>query len=127
MCISGTVYDQVESKVPLAYEYLGEQGVKNIAKPVRVYRVRIEPKAPASHVEAGQALPEQRGAAGSTPTQQRRRLTRLVLMLAGLSVLVGGLAWYLVAPSLHTRGRACHVPAVAFQALDCRAALRQHE
>src|SRR5262245_52962346 len=40
ICISGTVYDQVENKLALAYEYLGEQMVKNIAKPVRVYRVR---------------------------------------------------------------------------------------
>ena len=37
--ISGTVYDQVENKLVLGYEYLGEQLVKNIAKPVRVYRV----------------------------------------------------------------------------------------
>src|SRR5438876_10597500 len=43
-CISGTVYDQVENKLPVGYEYLGEQTVKNIAKPVRVYRV-IEPEA----------------------------------------------------------------------------------
>src|SRR5262249_52121639 len=39
LCISGTVYDQVENKLSLGYEYLGEQSVKNIAKPVRVYRV----------------------------------------------------------------------------------------
>src|SRR5215831_14459079 len=39
LCISGTVYDQVENKLPLSYEYVGEQVVKNIAKPVRVYRV----------------------------------------------------------------------------------------
>jgi adenylate cyclase len=42
ICISGTVYDQVENKLTLGYEYLGEQAVKNIAKPVRVYRV-VEP------------------------------------------------------------------------------------
>lgn len=42
ICISGTVYDQVENKLPLGYEYLGEQAVKNIAKPVRVWRVRWE-------------------------------------------------------------------------------------
>src|SRR5215208_3214711 len=40
LCISGTVYDQVETKLPLQCEYQGEQAVKNIAKPVRVYRVR---------------------------------------------------------------------------------------
>jgi len=42
LCISGTVYDQVENKLTLRYEALGEQTVKNIAKPVRVYRVRWE-------------------------------------------------------------------------------------
>src|SRR5262245_16257063 len=45
ICISGTVYDQVETKLPLKYEYLGEQEVANIAKPVRVYRVRWETEA----------------------------------------------------------------------------------
>ena len=47
ICISGTVYDQVETKLALTYEDLGEQTVKNIAKPVRVYRVR-EPEASAA-------------------------------------------------------------------------------
>src|SRR5262249_25827212 len=36
--ISATVYDQVKNKVALSYEYLGEQAVKNIAEPVRVWR-----------------------------------------------------------------------------------------
>jgi hypothetical protein len=39
ICLSGTVYDQVGNKLTLWYEYVGEQEVKNIAKPVRVYRV----------------------------------------------------------------------------------------
>jgi len=39
ICISGTAFDQVENKLSLGYEYLGEQTVKNIAKAVRVYRV----------------------------------------------------------------------------------------
>ena len=34
ICIAGTVYDQVENKLTLGYESLGEQTVKNIAKPV---------------------------------------------------------------------------------------------
>jgi adenylate cyclase len=45
ICISGTGFDQVENKLGLGYEYLGEQTVKNIAKPVRAYRVLIEPEA----------------------------------------------------------------------------------
>ncbi len=39
ICISGRVYDQVENKLDLTYAFLGEQKVKNIARPVRVYRV----------------------------------------------------------------------------------------
>jgi len=45
VCISGTAYDHVENKLSLGYEYLGEQSVKNIARPVRVYRVLMEPGA----------------------------------------------------------------------------------
>src|SRR5262245_22009136 len=50
ICISGSVYDQVENKVNflnLRYEYIGEQTVKNIAKPVPVYRVQLESEAAA--------------------------------------------------------------------------------
>ena len=47
ICISGTTFDQVEKKLGLGFEYLGEQTVKNIARPVRVYRVAIAtPAAP---------------------------------------------------------------------------------
>ncbi|MGQ0578987.1 MAG: adenylate/guanylate cyclase domain-containing protein [Betaproteobacteria bacterium] len=42
ICISGTAFDQVEGKLPLQFKFTGEQQVKNIAKPVRVYRVRKE-------------------------------------------------------------------------------------
>jgi TolB-like protein len=45
ICVSGTVFDQIESKLPLGYEYLGEQSVKNIPKPVRVYRVLMDSEA----------------------------------------------------------------------------------
>jgi TolB-like protein/Tfp pilus assembly protein PilF len=43
ICISGTVYDAIENKIGLEYEYLGEREVKNIAKPVRIYRVSSFP------------------------------------------------------------------------------------
>ena len=45
ICISGTVYDQVERKLSVEHEYLGEQEVKNIVRPVRVYRVLMESSA----------------------------------------------------------------------------------
>lgn len=42
VCVSGTVYDQIESKLLLTYEFLGEKEVKNIRKPVRVYRIKLD-------------------------------------------------------------------------------------
>ena len=50
ICISESAYEQIENKIPLRYDYLGEHEVKNIAKPVRVYRARIEPEAASSRV-----------------------------------------------------------------------------
>lgn len=37
--VSGTVYDHADGKIPAAFANLGEHTVKNISKPVRVYRV----------------------------------------------------------------------------------------
>ncbi|MGD9224914.1 MAG: adenylate/guanylate cyclase domain-containing protein, partial [Desulfobacterales bacterium] len=50
ICISGRVYDQVENKLDLEYEFLGEQAVKNIAIPLRIYRVLSHPGAAAHRV-----------------------------------------------------------------------------
>jgi adenylate cyclase len=43
ICVSKTAFDQIETKLPLGYEYLGEQSVKNIPKPVGAYRVLMKP------------------------------------------------------------------------------------
>ncbi|MGD9076026.1 MAG: adenylate/guanylate cyclase domain-containing protein, partial [Desulfobacteraceae bacterium] len=45
ICISRTAFGQVKNKLNLGYEYLGEHSVKNIAEPVRVYRVLMDPEA----------------------------------------------------------------------------------
>jgi adenylate cyclase len=44
--VSGAAYDQVTGKLPLRWEAMGEHAVKNIARPVRVYRARLDPAAP---------------------------------------------------------------------------------
>ena len=44
ICISKTAFDHIESKLPYGYEYLGDQTVKNIPKPVGTYRVLTEPR-----------------------------------------------------------------------------------
>ncbi len=54
ICISRTAYDHVKNKLELGYEYLGEHSVKNIAEPVRVYKVLMEPEA------AGKVIGEKR-------------------------------------------------------------------
>jgi adenylate cyclase len=42
--ISGTAYDQVRNKTPTALDDLGARSLKNIAEPVRVYRVTAAPR-----------------------------------------------------------------------------------
>jgi adenylate cyclase len=54
ICISKTAFDQIETKLPLGYEYLGEKSVKNIPKPVGAYRVLMKPDA------AGKVIGEKR-------------------------------------------------------------------
>jgi adenylate cyclase len=48
ICISGTVHEQVRDKLTLTYEDRGEQEVKNIARPVRVWRVKLDGAIPAA-------------------------------------------------------------------------------
>ena len=49
--VSEMVYEQVKNRLPLQYVYIGEHALKNIEKPVRVWRVRLEEsEGPASGV-----------------------------------------------------------------------------
>jgi len=43
ICISGSAYEQIENKLALGYNFIGEHSVKNIAKPIRVYKVPMAP------------------------------------------------------------------------------------
>jgi len=47
--ISGTVYDQVKNKIPNRIEFTGDQRVKNIPEPVRIYRVVMDSETPRFH------------------------------------------------------------------------------
>jgi class 3 adenylate cyclase len=46
--VSNTVHDHVRDRLPFVFEDLGERQVKNIARPVRVYRVRATLTHPAA-------------------------------------------------------------------------------
>ena len=56
VCISGSIHDQVDGKLPLAFRFAGEQTVKNIAKPVRAYHVGAHVPAGASPAPTPQPL-----------------------------------------------------------------------
>ena len=81
--VSGTVHDHVRGKLPLAFEDVGEQQLKNIEQAVRAYRVLI-PGAP---------LTPGAGLVGRPAMADRRRwvmrgLTALLALLAA-----GGVWW----------------------------------
>ncbi len=84
ICISGTVYDQVKTKLRLSYEHLGAQKVKNIATPVAVYRVHRDG---AGKVPRRRAL-LRRGLAGAVALAAL--LAILWVLAPGLKDFIGG-------------------------------------
>jgi adenylate cyclase len=52
ICVSAAVRDQVGDRLDVAFEDLGEQNVKNIARPIRIFRVLLdkEPRLPSEEV-----------------------------------------------------------------------------
>ena len=92
ICISKTAFDHIESKLPYGYEFLGDQTVKNISKPVGAYRVMLQPRV----TVAGE--PEEK-----KPAPMRRKTILVgafaVLMLA---VDVGIWQFYMRRPSVES-------------------------
>jgi TolB-like protein/class 3 adenylate cyclase/Flp pilus assembly protein TadD len=79
--VSGGIYDQIKGKLPFGADFLGEQTVKNIAEPVRVYRLRSD------RATVRRGMP--------------RRWRTWLATAAGLGLLVilaAGTAWYFVLP-----------------------------
>ena len=50
--VSGTAYDQLQGKLDLTLDFVGEQRVKNISRPVRTYRVRLDGSRPSLRLHA---------------------------------------------------------------------------
>ena len=84
ICISGSVYEQVKGKMALRYEDLGTQFFKNIATPVRVYRVHEE-SAPATIADSPRRL--------GSGTSWRQGALAVIALLAIVGAGVG--AWKL--------------------------------
>jgi adenylate cyclase len=80
IAISGTAYDHVKSKAEIGFAYLGEQPVKHVTEPVRVYRVLMEPTA------AGKTI--------GSPSRQWRSWRRLAVPAAIVALIGMGVAWW---------------------------------
>ena len=56
--VSGSVHEQVRNKLDVGFDFLGPQVLKNIAEPVPVFRVRLEPRSSTSPLAASERSPE---------------------------------------------------------------------
>ena len=82
--VSGGIYDQIKGKLPFGADFLGEQTVKNIAEPVRVYRLRSD------RATLRRAVP------------RRWRTWSAIAAGSGLLVIVAaGTAWYFDLPRIY--------------------------
>jgi TolB-like protein/class 3 adenylate cyclase len=89
ICVSEAVRTAVGRKLPLEYEFLGEQEVKNISEPVRAYHARLRP---------GDELPAPRRISASSPPSPRRRgfmatMGILALVVAAVAGLIYWQPW----------------------------------
>src|SRR5215469_10821009 len=81
ICVSGTVLDHVGDRLPYAFEDMGEQTVKNIARPVRAYALRCEGPAASSRLEI--------------PQRPSRFGPAVIGAAAAMVLVVACLAWWL--------------------------------
>ncbi len=93
ICVSGTVWDQVNGKLSIGYVDIGEQSVKNIPRPVRAYHLRVD-----------DVIEEVRKAASAPPPDpaavpmwtKRGGRGLIVAAISGVGVIIilsGGFAW----------------------------------
>jgi len=80
ICLSKTVVDQVQDKLDLVFEDMGEKQVKNIARPVRVMRVLLD----------GAGRPPKQAAWTRRGSGFKLRRSWLILLLAFALAMVGG-------------------------------------
>jgi len=94
--ISEKVYDEVEGKVDAAFEDRGEQQLKNISKPVRVYAVRARAQATVTNSDVPEQVPGKPRSTGFL-SRIRARLRAVIPALASVAAvgaIAGGLIGY---------------------------------
>jgi len=80
ICISRIVRDNVRDKLPYVFEDRGEQQVKNIARPVRVYSMTPQAIAAIDHI--------------AVPPRSRMRAGMWLAVAAAVAIIVGCAVWY---------------------------------
>jgi class 3 adenylate cyclase len=80
ICVAGTVRDHIGERLPYAFEDMGEQSVKNIARQVRVYALRPEGRAAAP--------------APGLPARPSRHGRAVIGTVAAAALIVVCLAWW---------------------------------
>jgi adenylate cyclase len=86
--VAGTAYDQVKTKLAVGFADLGEQRVKNVGEPVRVYRVLMDPAA------AGQTIRERTIRERKPAAHAPRWPMATAAAVAGLlAIAAGAAAW----------------------------------
>ncbi|ANM04702.1 adenylate cyclase family 3 protein [Rhizobium phaseoli] len=78
--VSGTAYDHLQGKLDWPLDFAGEQQVKNISRPVRMYRLRLDGK------RARRPL----------PAAMRRWAKTVAAAIVALALAGGGAAWWLL-------------------------------
>ncbi len=93
ICLSGTAIDQIGSKLALDFEFVGEQAIKNIRKPVAVWRAKMDFERQAG--DAMTANPEhERQSSKERPTERRNsRLKAIVAGFIAMTIAAGVLVW----------------------------------
>jgi class 3 adenylate cyclase len=125
ICLSDDVVKQVQGRVAAEFIYVGEQQLKNIVRPVRVYRVALDEgatkRAPSLSFGAPATVGPIRGGGGHAgnagPADKRSGGARLFLGYAVLPILTLLLAHYLLVIKLDLSPSYLRAFALAFPAL----------
>jgi TolB-like protein/cytochrome c-type biogenesis protein CcmH/NrfG len=124
ICVSDRVQEEVQGKVPLAFEDAGEYQLKNIARPVRVYRVRRNEiaRAPDAALNSSQDRTHRDDVSpsgrliepGAAPRLWTVRRVLAITALIALGAVPLAASWWLVAspsrPSVLARNVAPSIP-----------------
>src|SRR5947209_7779907 len=103
ICISRTVREQIRDRLPLPFVDSGEQSVKNIARPIRVYALSADALA---------ALPKSEVPAASRPAGRHNPHRNIAAVaLASVLIIAGGMWW--LWPSPKTPSATATAPASA--------------